>query len=148
MQLLHLRLCWLLMVFSLHKCPFCLSAGACYSHIRVHLCHALAALPVSYRPMSLCKYTGCMLHALKRGPVSLNSLNADTAVDALGDVTMMRDRLSWAMDELEVKHSEKQQWLSHLHFATLPLSGLSDVGANFIPYLVSAGSFCEDSSSM
>ena len=72
-----------------------------------------------------------------------SSLNADTAEDALGDVTMMRDRLSWAMDELELKHSQKQQWMSHLHFATLPLSGLSDVGANFIPYLVSADLFCE-----
>ena len=51
---------------------------------------------------------------------------------------MMRDRLSWAMDDLDLKHSETQQWLSHLHFAKLPLSGLSDVGANFIPYLVSA----------
>lgn len=26
--------------------------------------------------------------------------------------------------------------LSHWHFSTLPLSGLSDVGANFIPYLM------------
>ncbi len=51
---------------------------------------------------------------------------------------MMSDRLSWAMDELDLKHSERKQWLLHLHFAKLPLSGLSDVGANFIPYLVSS----------
>lgn len=57
---------------------------------------------------------------------------------------MMRDRLSWAMDELDMKHSERRQWLSHLHFAKLPLSGLSDVGANFIPYLVSAGLYLDD----
>jgi hypothetical protein len=25
---------------------------------------------------------------------------------------------------------------AHLHFSTLPLTGLSDVGANFIPYLM------------
>ena len=59
-----------------------------------------------------------------------------SAVDAVGDVTAMRDRLLWAMDKLEVKHAERQEWLAHLHFARLPLSGLSDVGANFIPYLV------------
>ena len=61
---------------------------------------------------------------------------------------MMRDRLSWAMDELELKHSEREQWLSRLHFAKLPLSGLSDVGANFIPYLVSAAMSCEEFSMM
>ena len=59
-----------------------------------------------------------------------------TAVDAVGDVTAMRYRLLWAMDKLDVKHAARQEWLAHLHFATLPLSGLSDVGANFIPYLV------------
>ncbi len=55
----------------------------------------------------------------------------------------MSDRLQWAMDELDLKHSERKQWLSHLHFAKLPLSGLSDVGANFIPYLVRAGVSCD-----
>jgi len=58
-------------------------------------------------------------------------------VDALGDVTAMRDRLMWAMDDADLTHSHKQEWLSHLHFAKLPLTGMSDVGANFIPYLVS-----------
>ena len=77
-----------------------------------------------------------------------NSLMSHTAVDALGDVTMMRARLSWAMDELNLKHSESQQWLSHLHFAKLPLSGLSDVGANFVPYLVSAAVSREQSNVM
>ena len=62
--------------------------------------------------------------------------HAHSAVDALGDVKAMQKRLMWAMDELELGLSEKQDWESHLHFATLPLSGLSDVGANFIPYLV------------
>ena len=61
---------------------------------------------------------------------------------------MMRDRLSWAMDELDLKHSERKQWLSHLHFAKLPLSGLSDVGANFVPYLVSTQVSCEQFSVM
>ena len=50
----------------------------------------------------------------------------------------MRDRLMWAMDDAELTHSQKQEWLSHLHFAKLPLTGMSDVGANFIPYLVSS----------
>jgi len=59
-------------------------------------------------------------------------------VDALGDVTAMRDRLMWAMDNADLTHSQKQEWLSHLHFAKLPLTGMSDVGANFIPYLVSS----------
>ena len=69
------------------------------------------------------------------GPQCLTP-HAYSAVDALGDVTAMQKRLMWAMDELELGRSEKQDWESHLHFATLPLSGLSDVGANFIPYLV------------
>ena len=54
----------------------------------------------------------------------------------------MQNRLLWAMDKLEVKHAERQEWLAHLHFASLPLSGLSDVGANFIPYLVCCSCQC------
>ncbi len=57
-------------------------------------------------------------------------------MDALGDVKQMQKRLMWAMGELGLDLSQKQDWEFHLHFATLPLSGLSDVGANFIPYLV------------
>lgn len=74
-------------------------------------------------------------HLNHHGPQCLTP-HAHSAVDALGDVKAMQKRLMWAMDELELRLSEKRNWESHLHFATLPLSGLSDVGANFIPYLV------------
>ena len=98
--------------------------------------------------MTLCKDTDFTLPCSQDQSCEPDSLDAGTAEDALSDVTMMRDRLSWAMDELQLKRPEKQQWLSHLHFATLPLSGLSDVGANFIPYLVSVHPSVLDSSTM
>lgn len=74
-------------------------------------------------------------HVQKESCKCLNTIVC-AAVDALRDVMLMRDRMLWAMDEVDLKQSKKQEWLSHLHFAKLPLSGLSDVGANFIPYLV------------
>ena len=42
----------------------------------------------------------------------------------------------WAMDKLEMSNAEREPRLAHWHFSSLPLSGLSDVGANFIPYLM------------
>lgn len=59
-----------------------------------------------------------------------------TAVDAAGDAGWMKERLLWATDKLNMNNAEKEARLSHWHFSTLPLSGLSDVGANFIPYLM------------
>ncbi|CAL5224693.1 g7419 [Coccomyxa viridis] len=102
------------------------------------------SLPViifSYEPTdaflrSMWTSDSSVLQFIREAPSSVHYLFTSYGLDALGDVTMMSDRLQWAMDELDLKHSERKQWLSHLHFAKLPLSGLSDVGANFIPYLM------------
>ena len=59
-----------------------------------------------------------------------------TAVDAAGDAGWMKERLLWATDKLNLSNADKDARLSHWHFSTLPLTGLSDVGANFIPYLM------------
>ena len=48
----------------------------------------------------------------------------------------MKERLLWATDKLNLSNADKEARLSHWHFSTLPLTGLSDVGANFIPYLM------------
>lgn len=48
----------------------------------------------------------------------------------------MKERLLWAIDKLNMSTAEKDARMSHWHFSTLPLTGLSDVGANFIPYLM------------
>ncbi len=58
------------------------------------------------------------------------------AVDAAGDAGWMKERLLWAMDKLGMRDTERKPRLAHWHFSSLPLSGLSDVGANFIPYLL------------
>ena len=42
----------------------------------------------------------------------------------------------WGMEKLGLSAAERDARLAHLHFSTLPLTGLSDVGANFIPYLM------------
>ena len=96
-------------------------------HLSATKCHILG------RQNCLISVIGSPLN--HHGPKCLTP-HAYSAVDALGDVKAMQKRLMWAMDDLELGLSEKQDWESHLHFATLPLSGLSDVGANFIPYLV------------
>lgn len=48
----------------------------------------------------------------------------------------MKERLLWALDRVNMDDAERQLRLTHWHFSSLPLSGLSDVGANFIPYLM------------
>ena len=57
-------------------------------------------------------------------------------MDAAGDAGWMKERLLWAMDKLEMGNAEREPRLAHWHFSSLPLSGLSDAGANFIPYLM------------
>jgi hypothetical protein len=48
----------------------------------------------------------------------------------------MRDRLAWAADRLRLGAAQAAARMARLAFATLPVSGLSDVGANFLPYLL------------
>ena len=57
-------------------------------------------------------------------------------MDATNDTTWMKERLIWAMDKLDLAQADRDLWLAHLHFSTLPMTGLSDIGANFIPYLM------------
>ena len=44
--------------------------------------------------------------------------------------------MRWAASQLGLGAAEAAARLGRLAFATLPMSGLSDVGANFIPYLL------------
>ena len=48
----------------------------------------------------------------------------------------MKQRLLWAMDKLDLSQASREAWLAHLHFSTLPMTGLSDIGANFVPSLM------------
>ena len=58
------------------------------------------------------------------------------AVDAQARAEAMRSRLQWAADRLGLGAAQAAARLDRLAFATLPVSGLSDVGANFLPYLL------------
>jgi len=58
------------------------------------------------------------------------------AVDAKARAEEMRDRLAWAADRLRLGAAQAAARMARLAFATLPMSGLSDVGANFLPYLL------------
>ena len=58
------------------------------------------------------------------------------AVDAQGRAEAMRSRLQWAADQLGLGAAQAAARLDRLAFVTLPVSGLSDVGANFLPYLL------------
>lgn len=49
---------------------------------------------------------------------------------------MMRGRLMEEMAALEFNNSAMQQQLERFHFASLPMTGVSDVRANWIPYLM------------
>ena len=48
----------------------------------------------------------------------------------------MKQRLLWAMDKLDLSQASREAWLAHLHFSTLPMTGLFDIRANFIPSLM------------
>ena len=48
----------------------------------------------------------------------------------------MRGRMRWAASQLGLGAAEAAARLERLAFATLPMSGLSDVGGNFLPYLL------------
>ena len=48
----------------------------------------------------------------------------------------MRGRMRWAASQLGLGAAEAAARLAQLAFATLPMSGLSDVGGNFLPYLL------------
>ena len=48
----------------------------------------------------------------------------------------MRGRMRWAASQLGLSAAQAAARLDSLAFATLPVSGLSDVGANFLPYLL------------
>ena len=63
-------------------------------------------------------------------------LHCAATVDATNDTTWMKQRLLWAMDKLDLAQANREAWLAHLHFSMLPMTGLSDIGANFIPSLM------------
>lgn len=57
-------------------------------------------------------------------------------MDAQGQAEAMRGRMRWAASQLGLGAAGAAARLDRLAFATLPMSGLSDVGANFLPYLL------------
>ena len=69
-------------------------------------------------------------------PLKLFKLCVFSAVDAQGQAEAMRGRMRWAASQLGLAAAEAAARLDRLAFATLPVSGLSDVGANFLPYLL------------
>ncbi|BDA49567.1 hypothetical protein COCOBI_14-1860 [Coccomyxa sp. Obi] len=77
-----------------------------------------------------------VLQFVEEAPTEVHYFFTSYGLDAAGDAGWMKERLLWATDKLNINNAEKEARLSHWHFSTLPLSGLSDVGANFIPYLM------------
>lgn len=58
------------------------------------------------------------------------------AVDAASDARMMRARLQAAAQSLGLTEQQQLQRLGSFHFANVPMSGVSDSGANFLPNLM------------
>ncbi|KAK9821321.1 hypothetical protein WJX81_001912 [Elliptochloris bilobata] len=73
---------------------------------------------------------------ISKAPNSSNFLFITYDLDAAGQANAMRGRLRWAASQLGLGAAQAAARLDRLAFATLPVSGLSDVGANFLPYLL------------
>ena len=58
------------------------------------------------------------------------------AVDAAADAKMMQARLYEAASAISKDGQEQADLMQNFHFANVPMSGVSDEGANFLPYLM------------
>ena len=96
--------------------------------------HALTGCQVVSNCLSACSSMMCPGHGLFSllDPADRHSICAAT-VDATNDTTWMKQRLLWAMDKLDLSQASREAWLAHLHFSTLPMTGLSDIRRQLHP---------------